>query len=233
MGEFEEETKSQKIPKTKSLDRSQSLPFLFPQQSNDQGGSAIKTLANQHLRDLETMHDQHTQDMQAVQDQHDDLMSSNKREMKEAEKKNARMIAMLDKLIECQDNHIKYQNMELRQHEVTCQQEKEKRDMEMKEIKDKKDMEVKEMREIRENEMKEMKQMKEMKDKKDMEVKEMMDMRENEMKEMRAVHDAKVLNLEAEHRLKVTKLEKDKKALQQENRFLQQDKNPCSKRKTV
>ena len=154
MGEFEEETKSQKIPKTKSLDRSQSLPFLFPQQSNGQSGSAIKTLASQHLRDLQTQHDQHIQNLQAVQDQQNYLMSNQKREMKEAEKKNARMIALLDKLIECQDNHIKYQNMELRQHEVTCQQEKEKRDMEMKEMKDKKDIEVKEMREMKDHEMK-------------------------------------------------------------------------------
>ena len=205
MEEVEEETKSQKILNTKSLDRSQSLPFLFPRRSNGQSGSAIKTLASQHHRDLQTMHDQHIQNLQAVQDQQDYLMSNQKREMKEAEKKNARMIALLDKLIECQDNHIKYQKQERRQHEVTCQQEKEKRDMEMKEMKDKKDIEVKEMRE----------------------------MKENEMKEMKAVHDAKVLNLEADHLSKVTKLEKDNKALQQENRFLQQDKNPCSNRKTV
>ena len=167
MEEVEEETKSQNIRNTKSLGRSQSLPFLFPQQSNDQSGSANKTLASQHHRDIQAMHDQHIQNLQAVQDQQDYLMSNQKREMKEAEKKNARMITRLDKVIECMDNHIKYQKMELRQHE-RCQQEKEKRDMEMKEMKDKKDIEVKEMRE----------------------------MKDHEMKEMRAVHDAKVTKLE-------------------------------------
>ena len=92
--------------------------YSQPQESER---SAIKTLASQHLRDLQAMHEQFSQDIQAVRDQHKDVRNNHKKEMKEAEKKNARMITMLDKVIECQDN-------QMRHHEVERKQERELRE---------------------------------------------------------------------------------------------------------
>ena len=66
----------------KSLNRSRSLIYSQPQESER---SAIKTLASQHLRDLQAMHEQFSQDIQAVRDQHKDVRNNHKKEMKELE----------------------------------------------------------------------------------------------------------------------------------------------------
>ena len=95
------------------------------------------------------MHEQFSQDIQAVRDQHKDVRNNHKKEMKEAEKKNARMITMLDKVIECQDN-------QMRHHEVERKQEMEKyqemKEVEVEEMKAEHDAKVK----LREKEAKEM-----------------------------------------------------------------------------
>ena len=156
----------------KTMNRSKSLIYFQPQESER---SAIKTLASQHLRDLETMHEQHSQDIQAIQDQHKDVRNNHKKEMKEAEKKSARMIAMLDKVIECQDN-------QMRHHEVERKQERELREKEVKELRE---VEAKKM------EMKEV-EVEEMKAEHDAKVK----LREKEAKEMRD----KVFKLEEDNR---------------------------------
>ena len=153
----------------KTLSRSRSLIYSQPQESER---SAIKTLASQHLRDLETMHEQHSQDIQAIQDQHKDVRNNHKKEMKEAEKKSARMIAMLDKVIECQDN-------QMRHHEVERKQERELREKEVKEKMEK----YQEMKEV---------EVEEMKAEHDAKVK----LREKEAKEMRD----KVFKLEEDNR---------------------------------
>ena len=105
------------------------------------------------------MHEQFSQDIQAVRDQHKDVRNNHKKEMKEAEKKNARMITMLDKVIECQDN-------QMRHHEVERKQERELREKEVKELREveaRKEVEVEEMKaehdakaKLREKEAKEM-----------------------------------------------------------------------------
>ena len=152
----------------KTLSRSRSLIYSQPQESER---SAIKTLASQHLRDLETMHEQHSQDIQAIQDQHKDVRNNHKKEMKEAEKKSARMIAMLDKVIECQDNQMRHHEVERKQRE--------------KEVKELREVEAKKM------EMKEV-EVEEMKAEHDAKVK----LREKEAKEMRD----KVFKLEEDNR---------------------------------
>ena len=95
------------------------------------------------------MHEQFSQDIQAVRDQHKDVRNNHKKEMKEAEKKNARMITMLDKVIECQDN-------QMRHHEVERKQEMEKyqemKEVEVEEMKAEHDAKAK----LREKEAKEM-----------------------------------------------------------------------------
>ena len=156
----------------KTMNRSKSLIYSQPQESER---SAIKTLASQHLRDLETMHEQHSQDIQAIQDQHKDVRNNHKKEMKEAEKKSARMIAMLDKVIECQDN-------QMRHHE-------EERKLREKEVKELREVEAKKMEKYQE--MKEV-EVEEMKAEHDAKVK----LREKEAKEMRD----KVFKLEEDNR---------------------------------
>ena len=168
----------------KSLNRSRSLIYSQPQESER---SAIKTLASQHLRDLQAMHEQFSQDIQAVRDQHKDVRNNHKKEMKEAEKKNARMITMLDKVIECQDN-------QMRHHEVERKQERELREKEVKELRE---VEAKKMEKYQE--MKEV-EVEEMKAEHDAKVK----LREKEAKEMRD----KVFKLEEDNRALQCQLER-------------------------
>ena len=137
----------------------------------------------------------------------------------EQEKKHARMIMMLDRVVDSQDNQLKHQKFEmgeqLREHTQELQDLKELKEKEVKELKELRVKELKEQKELRERELREV------------EV-EQGRKHSQEVKEMKEAMDIGVEKLKVEHDAKVHKLEEDNKVLKsQVERFKVDSKETC------
>ena len=118
----------------------------------------LRSIHAQHRLHLQAVQDQHNKQLLAIEEngrlsptkfnqvqeeiRQGELLDHNKtvkaleKKNTEQEKKHARMIMMLDRVVDCQDNQLKHPKFEMGEQERNFQQEMELKEIEMKELKE-------------------------------------------------------------------------------------------------
>ena len=188
----------------------------------DQHRGHLQAVQDQHDEQLETIEENRrlspTKFNQVQEDLRRGELVNHKKKVKALEKKNSdqetkhvRMIMMLDRVVDSQDNQLRHQKFEMGELEKKFQQE-------MKELKELKEEEMKELKEMEVKEVNELKLEVKV-------VKEMMEVGVETAERLKVEHDAKVHKLD----LEVHKLEEDNKVLKSQMEHLKVD---CERRNT-
>jgi len=193
---------------------------------------SLERLGKEHLGNVKSMRqDQHRANIRAVQDQHDEQLEegerlspreelqnmkdlrrgellNHKKKVKALEKKHARMITMLDRVVDSQDNQLRHQKFEMGELQQEVKEMKEVGVEQLRELKEHTQeakelrIEVKEQKKVViEQERKHCQELKEMK--------EIMDIGEKTAERLKVENDA----MKVEHDARVHKLEEDNKDL--------------------
>ena len=181
----------------------------------------MQGIHDRHRLHVQAVQDQHNEQLQAIEENgrlsptkfnqvqeeirqgellnHKKTVKALERKNTELEKKHVRMITMLDRVVDSQENQLNYQKFEMGEQERKFQQEMKLKEIEVKELKELREMEVKEQKEVEvQQERKHSQELKEM-ELKEIEVKELKELRDigiETAKRVKVENDAKVHKLE-------------------------------------
>ena len=169
----------------------------------------LQSIHHQYRVHIQAAEDKHNEQVQAIEENgrlsptkfnkvqedlrrgellnHKKVVKELKKKNSDQEKKHARMVMMLDRLVDSQDNQLTHQKFEmgelLRDHTQEMEEMKKLREIELKEIDVKKVKELKELKEIQTKEVKDVTEM------------------------MKVEHDAKVQKLEEDNKVLKSQVE--------------------------
>ena len=194
----------------------------------------LRSINNQHRLHLQAVQDQHNKQLLAIEENgrlsptkfnqvqeeirqgelldHKKTVKALERKNTEQEKDHARMIKMLDRVVNSQENQLKHQRFEMGEQERKFQQEMELKEIEVKELKELREMEVKELKEVEVQQERKHSQELQGMELKEIEVKELMELRNTGIEtawRVKVQHDAKVHKLEED--IKVLKSQKSQR----------------------
>ena len=179
----------------------------------------LRSIHDQHRLHVQAVQDQHDEQLQAIEENgrlsptkftqvqeelrrvelldHNKKVKALEKKNTEQEKKHVRVLLMMDRVVDSQENLLRHQKFEMGEQDRKHSQEM--KEMDVKQVKELKEMDVKQVKELEEMDVKQLK-----------ELKELRDIGIETAERVKVEHDAKVHKLEEENKVLKSQVERFK-----------------------